>query len=164
MKEIHLIRHSKSDWSDNNLKDKERPLSKRGRKNARFLAKYLHKISFKSDLILVSPSVRTSETLKVIRSFQTITKDVQFINEIYEADHSDLLRILRGLPLKVVSVVLIGHNPGLEDLTNYLLYGGSKDSIFEKFPTSSFVSLIFDKNDWADLSSETCKLKRFWTP
>lgn len=164
MKEIHLIRHSKSDWSNAHLKDKERPLSKRGRKNARFLGKYVEKISFVTDAALVSPSIRTSETWKILQSFGNITKDTRIISEIYEAEYSDLLRILRSLPSKISSVLLIGHNTGMEDLANYLLSGDNPDSLFEKFPTSSFISLITDQKDWADLGKQSCRLKRFWIP
>ncbi|PKA17718.1 SixA phosphatase family protein [Leptospira haakeii] len=164
MKEIHLIRHSKSDWSDTNLKDKERPLSKRGRKNARFLGKYVEKVSFVADVALISPSIRTSETWKILQGFQNITKDTKIISEIYEAEYSDLLRILRGLASKINNVVLIGHNPGMEDLANYLLLGNNTDSLFEKFPTSSFISLVTDQQDWADLGRQSCRLKRFWIP
>lgn len=164
MKEIHLIRHSKSDWSDTHLKDKERPLSKRGRKNARFLGKYVKKVSFVADVALVSPSIRTSETWKILQGFQNITKDIKIISEIYEAEYSDLLRILRGLSSKINNVVLIGHNPGMEDLANYLLLGNNTDTLFEKFPTSSFISLVTDQKDWADLGRQSCRLKRFWIP
>ncbi|TGK07085.1 histidine phosphatase family protein [Leptospira semungkisensis] len=164
MKQIHLIRHSKSDWENLSLKDKDRPLSKRGRKNARFLAKYMDKVSFSTDLALVSPSKRTKETLHILEESNSISKETHVVDEIYEADYSDLLRLIRGVDPKKESVLCIGHNPGFEDLANFLLLKDPESSLFEKFPTSSFISLVSDAESWEDIGIQKCRLVRFWIP
>ncbi len=165
MKYLHLLRHSKSDWGNPTLSDRERPLAERGRKNARSLGKYMKKTQFSVDAALLSPSIRTKETFYILEKFQTISKDTRIINEIYAAESSELLKIIYNLRPNLQSVLLVGHNPGLEVLAQLLLFGEEDgSSSFEKFPTSSFLSLGIDSEDWKDWGSTRAKLIRFWIP
>ncbi|EPG72922.1 putative phosphohistidine phosphatase SixA [Leptospira fainei serovar Hurstbridge str. BUT 6] len=166
MKLIHLIRHSKSDWESAFSRDEERPLSNRGRKNAKMLRNYLSKISFSVDAAIVSPSERTKETFRILSKLDSFCKDVRFSEEIYEADGSDLLGILRSLGSNTESILLIGHNPGLESLAEALVFKSQArtSSLFVKFPTSAFLSLVLESNDWQDCGNIPCQIQRFWIP
>lgn len=165
MKYLHLIRHSKSDWSDPNLEDLERPLSKRGKKNARSLGKYMREINFESDIAMISPSTRTRETFLILEKYRRVSKNTRFVEGVYEADHSELIKFIRTLASDFESAVLIGHNPGLETLADRLLFSDeSKGSLFLKIPTSAFLSLAIDSEDWEDWGRIPCKLIRFWIP
>lgn len=164
MKYLHLLRHSKSDWENTNLEDVERPLSKRGKKNARELGKYIRDSEIVADTALVSPSIRTKETLEIIREYSSISKNILFIDEIYGADHSELLKFIRELPSDIQKVLLIGHNPGLEILGDYFLFGDKENSSFAKFPTSALLSLVIESEDWKDWGRSPARLIRFWIP
>lgn len=166
------MRHSKSDWENTNLEDVERPLSKRGKKNARKLGKYIRDSEIVADTALVSPSIRTKETLEIIRKYSSISKNILFIDEIYGADDSELLKLIRELSAGIQIALLIGHNPGLEILGDYLLFGdkenpsfGDKENpSFAKFPTSAFLSLAIESEDWKDWGRSPARLIRFWIP
>ncbi|PNV75381.1 SixA phosphatase family protein [Leptospira inadai] len=164
MKLIHLIRHSKSDWDTPFSNDEERPLSNRGRKNAKMLLTYLSKISFSVDAAIVSSSERTKETFRILSKLGAFYKEFRFSEEIYEANGSELLGILRSLGSNMESVLFIGHNPGLESLAETLILKSEArtSSLFVKFPTSAFLSLSLDSNDWKDCGKIPCQIQRFW--
>ncbi|TGK21193.1 histidine phosphatase family protein [Leptospira fluminis] len=167
MKSIYLIRHSKSDWETSYSRDKERPLSERGRKNAKTLRKYLNKISFSTDLALVSPSERTKETFRILNVPEPLAKNVNFVSSLYEAEGSELLELLRKLEYDLDNVLIVGHNPGLENLAERLIFGKKEtfpESLFLKFPTSGFLSLVLNSTDWKDCGAVPCQMQRFWIP
>ncbi|EQA45246.1 histidine phosphatase superfamily (branch 1) domain protein [Leptospira broomii serovar Hurstbridge str. 5399] len=163
---IHLIRHSKSDWDSHFSRDEERPLSNRGRKNAKMLRNYLSEISFSVSEAIVSPSERTKETFRILSKLGSFYKEFRYSKEIYEADGSELLEILRSSGSDMESVLFIGHNPGLESLAETLIFKSEArtSSLFVKFPTSAFLSLVLDSDDWKDCGKIPCQIQRFWIP
>ena len=157
MKNLFLLRHAKSSWSDPRAGDFHRPLSKRGISNAHLLSKFIsnHQIIF--DLILSSPSERTQGTLDLVIADKTNIK-TEFHESIYHAEVSTLIRLLRAQDDSDKNILVLGHNPGLQLLTEHLT-----QTDIEKFPTSSFVKLSnFDS--WKDLDANILKLEFFVTP
>lgn len=159
MRELILIRHAKSDWSNPLLDDFERPLNKRGSKNAPFMAKILKKEIQKPDLIISSPSFRTKLTLDYFLKEFEYKGEVIFEKSIYEAPFENLLKVIKNIDNKYKTIFLIGHNPGLNDLANFLL-GSFEDNI----PTSGVLKIDFDTNSWKNISKDNSKLIFFKYP
>jgi len=158
MKNLFLLRHAKSSWSDLSTADFHRPLSKRGISNALSLSKYIseHQITF--DLILSSPSERTQATLDLIFTAKDFLSKIKFQEAIYHAEMSSLLELIKDQNNLKKNMLVIGHNPGLHLLIEHLT-----NTLIEKFPTCGFVKLSnFDS--WKDLDANILDLKFFVTP
>ena len=158
MKNLFLLRHAKSSWSDSSTADFHRPLSKRGISNALSLSKYIsqHQIIF--DLILSSPSERTQATLDLIFTEKDFLSKIKFQEAIYHAEMSTLLELIKDQNNLKKNILVIGHNPGLHLLIEHLT-----KILIENFPTCGFVKLSnFDS--WKDLDANILDLKFFVTP
>ena len=126
MHQLLLLRHAKSSWDDAKLADRDRPLSKRGRRAATAMRKAMIDLGLTPDLVLVSPSRRTQETLAALEPWDD-TPLVEQVETLYLASAQQLLAVLRDVNETVRSVMLIGHNPGMQELA-VLLAGGSRRS------------------------------------
>lgn len=162
MKSLYLLRHAKSDWDAVYDTDHDRPLSKRGRQNAEELKEFLEKRKLSFPLCLVSTSRRTRQTLEILEEskklkFYKILKDPQ----IYEANYTALINHLQEISEDYAEILLIAHNPGLEELANGLL---QTRSLFQKFPTSAFLSLHLDIHSWRELKNCEARLGFYWIP
>ena len=119
------MRHAKSDWSDGNLSDFERPLAARGRKAAKRMGKWLKHQHYHVDRIICSPALRTKQTGQCICKQLGLSSDDMILeNNLYEASSDDLLAMLQKHAQQTQTLMLIGHNPGLDQLLCYL----SKDT------------------------------------
>ncbi|MFY4788817.1 SixA phosphatase family protein [Aliarcobacter butzleri] len=159
MKKLILIRHAKSDWSNPLSEDFLRPLNKRGEKNAPFMAKILEKKDIKPDLIISSPSIRTKQTLEYFIKQLNYKDEVRFEESIYEAPFENLLKVIKNISNNYKIILLVGHNPGLWDLVNFLL-----DKHFENIPTCGIVEIDFNAKSWQDISKKNSNLVSFEYP
>lgn len=159
MKELILIRHAKSSWKDTSLDDFDRPLNKRGKENAPFMAKRLKEKGLNPDLIISSPSLRTKLTLEYFLKEFKYKKDVVFENSIYEAPYENLLNVIKNVPNSVNQLFFIGHNPGLNDLSDFLL-----GEFYENIPTSGVLKIVFYTDSWKEISKNNSKLEFFEYP
>ena len=159
MKTLHLLRHAKSDWENDALGDHERPLAPRGVKAARRLAEHLGQHPLQLDLVLCSTATRTRQTLELILPALGAV-DVSFEDDLYGAGAGDLQVRLRRLPRSVNAVLVIGHNPGLEELASLLLGPAAPGH----FPTLALASLEFAEADWRSLRDGIAKPTGFITP
>src|ERR1700730_16542785 len=135
MKSLHLLRHAKSSWKDPGLNDHDRPLSKRGRQTAKMMAAYLRRAKIAPDLVICSTAMRARQTLNPIAKAKKPPK-VVLEREIYGGAQRALWEQLWNLPESAKSVLLIGHNPALQDLALEL---AQTDKLLpfagEEFPT-----------------------------
>jgi phosphohistidine phosphatase len=141
MRTLYLLRHAKSRWDDPGCPDSQRRLAPRGVRDAKRVAKHLRRLGVAPELVLCSSAVRTRETLElVLPAFAEVAVRVE--DELYGAASEALLERLRALPEGVGSVLLIGHNPGLQDLAVTLV---SRDAdrarLVAKFPTAALATL-----------------------
>ena len=153
MKTLYLLRHAKSSWDDPGLPDHERPLAPRGRRAAKKLAAYIHGTALAPELVLCSSSARTRETLESLRDALG-DPEIRFPPELYAAWDDELLEVVRQVGSDVDSLLVVGHNPGLQRLA--LLLAGSGDDrlrerLAEKLPTGALVTLTFPVTSWADV-------------
>jgi phosphohistidine phosphatase len=148
------MRHAKSSWDDPGLADHERPLAPRGRKASKKLARHLRDHEIRPELVLCSSSRRTRETLERIRS--SLGEPVVEIEDgLYGAGSDDLLARLRAVPEGVVSALVIGHNPGLQDLA--LKLAPAERRLAETFPTGALASFVFAE-PWSRLGEAQAEL------
>ena len=124
MRSLYLLRHAKSSWADPALSDHERPLAPRGRRDAKRIAAHLLELGIAPELVLCSTALRTRETLELIRPALDAAAIVELEAALYAAWAETLLERLREVPDERRSVMLIGHNPGLEDLALMLASAG----------------------------------------
>ena len=166
MKTLYLLRHFKSSWKDKDLEDFDRPLGKRGRRAAELMAGYVARNGIVPTQILCSPSRRTRETLdRMLDSFGG-TVPTRFEKGVYLADASVLLRRLRRLG-DTASVMIIGHNPGLETLAKSLAGSGdeaARTRLASKFPTGALAVLSAEIENWRDLEAGCSRLDAFVCP
>ncbi len=151
MKKLLLVRHAKSDWNDPGLTDKERPLNKRGMKNAPEMAKRLSEQQIIPELIVSSPALRAITTAEFFADeFSIARAQIHKEQDIYMASAATLLGIINMFDNKYDFVALVGHNPALTNLAINLC---NLDT--DNIPTCGLVLITFPFDDW--------KLISYWT-
>ena len=113
---LYLLRHAKSSWADQSMRDFERPLVNRGREDCAIIGEFIEEKGIEFDLVLVSTAVRTRETIELIKDRAKFRSEVRYDERIYEATTSQLLEVIAEVDDDRESVLLVGHNPGIEDL------------------------------------------------
>jgi phosphohistidine phosphatase len=167
MRRLTLLRHAKSSWDDTVPRDFDRPLNAKGLRAARTMGRHLRGEGFAFDHVVASPAIRVVETLDGLwEGFGATLKPV-WDRRIYLASCVNLLDVVRETPAEVGSLLMAGHNPGLEDLVLMLVPDREgdqlRDSLEEKFPTASVAVLEFD-GDWTGLDARGARLTRFIRP
>lgn len=163
---LWLLRHAKSSWDDPGLPDRLRPLARRGRKATATLARHLESIPIAPELVLCSPAVRAAQTWDGVRAGLPAETPVELDDSIYAASAEGLFERLRRVPEGIESVLVIGHNPGLEDLTHRLIGAGDpglRDRLASKFPTGALASLQLP-GGWQDLQWGDATLDGYVVP
>lgn len=159
VKRLFLLRHAKSSWDEPGLADHDRPLAKRGRRASKTIGERMRAEGIAPALVLCSSSERTRETLKRIGLPAEV--EVQLEPELYAASAGELLAVLNRVPDEIESAMLIGHNPGLQDLALQLAGDGAEISrVRHKFPTAALATLDFDGR-WRELGPGVCELVGF---
>jgi len=164
LRELMLLRHSKSEWKNSELADIDRPLSDRGKKNASKMGRWLKENTLIPDLILVSPAKRAQQTLRQVCSDFSVNSIT--VDALYLADLNTLLKTLSEAP-SAERIMIIGHNPGLEMLFAFLNHEDSQHSESSDrvtlFPTTSLAHFILPQF-WHTLEKGDGKLIQFIRP
>lgn len=165
MQTLYLLRHAKSSWADPTLPDRERPLAPRGHRDAKRIAKHVVRLGIEPELVLCSSAERARATLELVRPALGATPTVRLEAELYAASADELLERIRGVPEAVASVMLIGHNPGLQQLALVLASAGAELRRLEaKFPTAALATLTAAKRAWSQLSPADAVLAAYVVP
>ncbi len=160
MKRLYLIRHAKSSWADPTLRDFDRPLNKRGKRDAPFMGKKLAEREIMPDFIMASSAKRAAKTARTIaRAIEYPKKDIYFTEAIYLADEEGLYGIVRSCDESVTSLFLVGHNFGITDFAVSL----SGEQI-ENIPTCGIAALEFDLESWQQVGPNTARMLFFDCP
>jgi phosphohistidine phosphatase len=165
-----LLRHAKSDWSTD-ADDHDRPLSARGRKAGPIVARYMRTREYVPKLILCSSAERTRQTLDLLLMAWEQKPPIRYHRDLYLADWPQLLTALRKAPARASPLLLIGHNPGLEQLATALaLVPRDADerarlrSISQKFPTGALAVLDFEIPNWRSLKPDSGRIVDYVRP
>jgi phosphohistidine phosphatase len=160
-----LLRHAKSDWPD--VPDRDRPLAKRGRRDAPVIGRWLREHGYVPDTVVCSVARRTRQTWELVEPELGGSPSVRFEPRAYAASAMTLLYLVRELPGESVTALLIGHNPGIAELASSLASpAGEGGRLGAKFPTGA-VAVFGIPGDWADLDLGTpgqARLVNFTTP
>ena len=161
MRRLYLLRHAKSSWDEPGLADRDRPLAPRGRKASKLIAAHLRDEGIAPELVLCSPAKRTRQTLKRIGLDDA---EVRLEDDLYAASAGELLAVVNGIDEVFESAMLIGHNPGLQDLALQLAGSGSEiEAMRAKFPTAALATLGLT-GGWRELSPGGAELVAFVKP
>jgi len=167
MRRLMLLRHAKSDWSTPGQRDIDRTLSARGREAAAVMGRYMAQHALVPDHVLVSSARRTRETWELLAPAFDRQPAFAYEPRLYEASPARLLELFRAADPAVHALLVIGHNPGLQEVVTALAATGDIDArqqMIEKFPTAALAILDFPTDDWRDLKPNTGRLDRFVIP
>ncbi|MEU2428843.1 MULTISPECIES: histidine phosphatase family protein [unclassified Streptomyces] len=156
-----LLRHAKSAWPD--VADHDRPLAPRGRRDAPAAGRLLREHGYVPDLVVCSTARRARETWELAAAELGTRVPVRYDERVYGADPAELAGVLRELPVEVGTALLVGHNPGIEDLAGGLTGEDDGDALArmtEKFPTSALAVLSLP-GGWAGFRPGTARLTAF---
>ena len=160
MKTLYLVRHAKSSWKYPDLDDFERPLNKRGRKNAPFMGRILKKLKVAPDLVISSPANRAATTARIIAdSIDYPLEKIHYNETIYGSSEYDLVQVIRQVDNAVNQAMLVSHNPALTDLANTIA-----DTAISNIPTCGVVGLNLNISSWVKIGEQRGKLKFFEFP
>jgi phosphohistidine phosphatase len=145
MKTLTLVRHAKSSWKDTSLADRDRPLNKRGNRDAPEMGRRIAAAGIRPSLIVSSPAVRAWTTAKVIAKELGYPREfLQRDDALYLASVDEILDVIAAQDTGFNSLMLVGHNPGFTDFANYLVPG-----ITNNVPTAGVISVELDSEEWS---------------
>ena len=165
MKSLTLLRHAKSAWDDAVTRDFDRPLNGKGRKAAARMGRYMRDEGLAFDAVVASPALRVQQTIAGVEDGYGQSLKPAFDRRIYMASAATLLDLAQGLDDGAGRALLIGHNPGLEDLVLMLASASPyRDEVEVKYPTATLAELTFEIDRWAGLAEGQATLARFMRP
>jgi phosphohistidine phosphatase len=164
MKTLTLLRHAKSGWDDPSLSDFARPLNARGRGAARAMGRELRALGLAWDRIVASPAVRVTETIDgMTESYGPLAPVLD--ERVYLASLDVLLEIVRATDDAHDTLLLVGHNPGMERLALLLSRGGPlHDEIALKYPTGALTEIALGVDHWRDAAESGGTIARLLRP
>ena len=155
---LYLLRHAKSSWKDDSLRDFDRPLKRRGRDAAKQIGKRLASEEPQPEVVVCSPAARTRETADIVLKHAKWKVDASFDERIYEASLRDLLQVVADISDDQRVAMMIGHNPGFEELVAYL------SGEHRRMPTCAVAKIRLDVASWKDARDGEGTLEWFVTP
>lgn len=145
MKHLYIMRHAKSSWDSPGLSDFERPLNPRGKRDAPHMGDFLAEHDFMPELIVSSPAQRAKTTAELVADAAAFGGEMWLDERIYMADGDTLLDVVYGLPDSFQRVLLVGHNPGFEELVEELCGG------LVRMPTATIACVHLDAPTWGEV-------------
>ncbi|HEX3253985.1 MAG TPA: histidine phosphatase family protein [Pyrinomonadaceae bacterium] len=155
---LYLLRHAKSSWKDASLRDFDRPLKGRGRDAAKQIGKRLANENTQPQLVVCSPAVRARATADIVVKQAALKVDITFDERIYEASLRDLLGVVAEIPDDKQVAMMIGHNPGFEELVAFL------SGEHRQMATCALAKIRSDAASWKDAKAGEGTLEWFITP
>ncbi len=164
MKTVLILRHAKSSWNDPLLSDHDRPLNKRGKRDAPYIGEFLKHQQLVPDLILSSTAKRARKTAQAVAKASGYDGEVEMITSFYHAEPETYISRLEDLPDTYQRVMVVGHNPTLEMLVTQLT------NCFETMPTAAVAYVQLPIENWRKLADSTAagsmqgQLLQLWRP
>lgn len=154
-RELYILRHAKSDWSAGVTQDHERPLNKRGRKDAPHMGTWMREHYLYPGVVYCSTAVRARETLDAVASVLELKADhIHLRQDLYLASLDALLQLLREIPVEQSAVMIVGHNPGLDELVTYLSHTPVPCTESGKLMTTACLAHIKLPDQWQELEGK----------
>ena len=160
MKQLVLIRHAKSSWKDPALSDLMRPLKKRGERDAREMAKRFNALGLNVDRVLMSPALRAVQTLDTMAAESGFGRDVsEIVPDLYTFSYEAIMLYLKELSDDFTSVAVVGHNPAVTDLVNFLAL-----EEIANIPTCGIVVLSLNIEKWGKIRAGSATISYYDYP
>lgn len=164
VRHLYLLRHAKSSWDDADVPDHDRPLAPRGVKSMKAMARHLRHAGIRPHLVLCSSARRARQTLQLVLPSLGDGVRLEVEEDLYTFESTVLLRRLRRVPASVSSLMLVGHNPAIQDLTLRLAGSGQAlDRVGAKFPTGALAEIDV-VSAWSGIRLGQARLSSFVTP
>ena len=171
MKRLFLLRHAKAERDRHGVDDEARVLAPRGREDAARIGRFLNEEVYIADLVLCSTAARTRETLQLILPQISVKPAVQYLDELYMADSDAILDLVRQTRETAGSLMIVGHNPGLEECARSLVRPPDErklrkryETMMEKFPTGALAVIDFAAEQWSAIGGWVGELELFVRP
>ncbi len=168
MKTLTLLRHAKSGWDDPVSRDFDRPVNGRGKRAAEVMGAWARSAGLVFDRIIASPAVRVAETIEHFAIGYGEPMAPMWDKRIYLASADALLDVVHDAPDDSDRVLMVGHNPGFEDLVLMLVPDiagdDARDAVEEKYPTAAICEIRFDVDRWRDVKPGSGQLALFKRP
>lgn len=161
-KRLILIRHAKSSWEDDALKDHDRPLNDRGQRAAAEIGRWLASRGYLPDAVIASDARRTRETWEGIATALGSAPEARFDRKLYQASADTMLAVLRHAAGEVV--LMVGHNPGIAEFARRLVAHAPLHERFSHYPTGATLVAEFPIEDWAEAAWESAAPDDFIVP
>ena len=159
MKRLLILRHAKSSWADSSLDDWQRPLNDRGRRDAPRAGEWLRARSRIPDVIVTSDAIRARTTAQAVAKAAGYSGEIVVEPSLYHAAAPEMFAVLNGVSDEVRTVLMVGHNPGLEQLLRQLT------GEFHDLPTAALVELSVPIERWRELDETiTASIVEMWRP
>jgi len=167
MKRLTLLRHAKSGDDGTVARDFDRPLNAKGRRAARAIGRYMRDQALRFDAVIASPALRVVETLEEVEAVHGLGPATSWDKRLYLATPDELLDVVHRASKEAETILLVGHNPGLEQLVLRLVpHGadGARGDVEVKYPTASLAEMIFPVERWDQVAEGGGDLTRFVRP
>lgn len=164
MRRLLLLRHAKAERSRPGERDRDRRLAERGRHDAPRIGAYMSRHDFVPDRVIVSTAERTRETWELAAAAMDDKPPAEFEDRIYDASAKALLDVVKETEPDVETLLLVGHNPSIQELAVMLVATGDVDirqRLKEAFPTSALAVIEFKLKDWSRVHPQSGRLERF---
>ncbi|HEY4262318.1 MAG TPA: histidine phosphatase family protein [Schlesneria sp.] len=159
MKTLLLLRHAKSCWEDSSLADHDRPLKSRGIKAAGRIGQLIGAQKCCPELVLCSTAIRAKETLRLVLEESKAAPEVEYVERLYHCSLDVFISVLKSIPWDLRVVMLVGHNPGLEEFLSHLI--GQPQTM----QTGALARIELDLPQWSDFNSTMSgRLADLWRP
>jgi len=163
MKQILLLRHAKSSWEDGNLDDFERPLAKRGLRDAPVMGRFVRKSGHKPDQIFSSSAQRAKETIELaVKGMKVDEEIIMWNRDLYYGSETSYLEAIRSAAEKSERIMLVGHNPKIENTVGALIGTGGVANL--RMPTAALVCLNTYTSNWDGVNWGSCELAWMMIP
>lgn len=157
MKTLLIMRHAKSSWDNARLSDHDRPLNSRGHRDAPRMGRHLKEVGLTPDLVITSSAERAMSTAEAVALACGYEGEIMVTRGFYHADPEDYLEVLSQLDADADTLLIVGHNPGMEELLEELT------GFSERLPTAAVARVSLGIGDWAELSFDAeAELTNLW--
>ena len=164
---LMLLRHAKSEKAAPGMRDRERTLDARGRRDAPAIGAYMERHGLVPDLVAASPAQRTRETWELVAAALSRPPRVSFEERLYDAASEEIVAVVKETVTAARALLVIGHNPGLHEAARLLIASGdveARERLAEGLPTAGLAVIDFAGRDWRRLHPRGGRLERFVTP
>lgn len=167
MRRLILLRHAKSDRSGHSVPDLARPLNPRGTEAAARIGAYMAKHDLVPNHVLCSTAARTRETWDIVAKAFPTPAPADFDKRLYDTDAENIVAVLRETKPDVHTLMVVGHNPAMQELATLLVAAGDIDqrvNLHQKLPTGGLVVIDFAVDNWTEVQAHSGRLDRFISP